>query len=65
MDKFEKKKQLTKKRTFTKNTWYDWCDWIINYIPEPIKETVGGVKYQITNLFKIKDYSKPERVKTV
>ena len=38
MDKFEKKKKkLTKKRTFTKNTWYDWCDWLIKYIPEPIK----------------------------
>ena len=23
IDKFEKK-ELTKKRTFTKNTWYDW-----------------------------------------
>ena len=39
MDKFgEKKKELTKKRTFTKNTWYDWHDWLINYIPEPIKK---------------------------
>ena len=33
MDKFEKK-ELTKnnnnKKTFTKNTWYDWCDWLIS-----------------------------------
>ena len=36
MDKFEKK-ELTKKRTFAKNTRYDWYDWIINYIPEPRK----------------------------
>ena len=28
MDKFEKK-ELTKKRTFTKNTWYYWYDWLI------------------------------------
>ena len=38
MDKFEKKKELTKKKTFTKRTWYDWCDWLINYSPEPIKK---------------------------
>ena len=24
MDKFEKKKELKKKRTFIKNIWYDW-----------------------------------------
>ena len=35
MDKFEKK-ELTKKKTFTENTWYDWCDWLINYIPKPL-----------------------------
>ena len=39
MDKFEqKKKELAKKRTFTKKTWYDWFNWLINYIPEPIKQ---------------------------
>ena len=63
MDKFGKK-ELTKKRTFTKNTWYDWYDWVINYIPEPIRN-VGGVKDQIMSLFKTKDYSKPKRVKIV
>ena len=36
MDKFEKKK-LTKKETVTKNTWCVWFDWLINYIPELIK----------------------------
>ena len=39
-DKFEKKKELSKKRTFTKKH-----DWLINHIPEPIQKTVGGVKY--------------------
>ena len=29
-DKFEKK--LTKKRTFTNNTWYGSYDWLIDYI---------------------------------
>ena len=62
MDKFEKK-ELTKKRTFTKNIWYDWYNWLIKYIPEPLKKSVGGVKDQIMSLFKTKDYSKP--VKTV
>ena len=65
MDKFEKKKELAKKRTFTKNTWYDWYDWLINYIPDPIIKSVGGVKDEIMSLFKTKDYSKPESVKTV
>ena len=62
MDKFEKK-ELTKKRTFTKNIWYDWYNWLIKYIPEPLKKSVGRVKDQIMSLFKTKDYSKP--VKTV
>ena len=35
MDKFGEK-QLTKKITFAKKTWYDWYDWLINYIPEPM-----------------------------
>ena len=37
MYKFEEK-ELTKKRKFTKKTWYDWYDCLINYIPEPIKK---------------------------
>ena len=61
----KKKKELAKKRTFTKNTWYDWYDWLINYIPDPIIKSVGGVKDEIMSLFKTKDYSKPESVKTV
>ena len=38
MDKLKKKKELTKKRTFTKNISYDWHEWLINYIPEPIQK---------------------------
>ena len=37
LDEFEKK-ELAKKRTFTKNTWHDWYNWLINYILEPIKK---------------------------
>ena len=43
MEKKElEKKELTKKRTLTKNTWYDWYDWLIIYIPEPIKKHGRG-----------------------
>ena len=64
MDKFEKR-ELTKKRTLTENTWHDWCDCLIKYIPESIKKTLGVVKDQIISLFKTKDYSKMEHAKTV
>ena len=49
MDKFEIK-ELKKRRTFTKNTWYDWYGWLINYIAEAIQKTVGGIKEQIMSL---------------
>ena len=45
MDKFEQKK-MTKIRPI-KNTWYDW---LINYIPEPIRKSVGGFKDKIVIL---------------
>ena len=32
-----------------KNTWYDW---LIYYIPQPIRKRVGGFKYKIVSLFK-------------
>ena len=37
MDKFEEK-DITKKRTFAKNSWYNWHYCLINYISEPIKK---------------------------
>ena len=42
IDRFKKKKELKKKRKFTKNTWYDRYDWSINYFPEPIKNRRRG-----------------------
>ena len=45
------KKELTKKRTFTKYAWYDQYGWLINYIPELIKKYVDGVKDQIMSQF--------------
>ena len=44
---------------------FDWYDWLINYIPEPITKSVGRVKDQNMIFLKIKDYSKPDLVKTV
>ena len=32
-----------------KNTWYDW---LISFIPEPIRKSVGGFKDKIVSLFK-------------
>ena len=39
MNKFEQE-EMKKKRTI-KNIWYDW---LITYIPELIRKTVGGFK---------------------
>ena len=47
MDKFEQKEM--KKIRPIKNTWYDW---LINYIPEPIRKSVGGFKDKMVSLFK-------------
>ena len=47
MDRFEKKKM--KKIRPVKNTWFDW---LINYIPDPIKKSLGGFKDKILNIFK-------------
>ena len=41
-------KEMKKKRPI-KNTWYDW---LINYVPNPIRKTVGGFKGNIVSLFK-------------
>ena len=46
MDKFAQKEM--KKIRPTKNNWYDW---LINYIPEPIRKSVGGFKNKIISLF--------------
>ena len=39
---------MTKTRPI-KNTWYDW---LINYIPDPIRKSVGDFKDKIVSLFK-------------
>ena len=55
MNKFEQK-EMEKKRP-SKNTRYDW---LINYIPRPIRKFVGH-KDKVVNLFKTntpKDYGK-------
>ena len=47
MDRFEKKEM--KKIRPIKNTWYDW---LINYIPEPIRKRVDEFKDKIASPFK-------------
>ena len=47
MDRFEEKEM--KKIRQIKNTWYDW---FINYIPEPVRKSVGGFKDKVLSLFK-------------
>ena len=47
MDKFEQK-EMKKIRPF-ENTWYDW---LINYIPEPIRKSVVGFKDKVISLSK-------------
>ena len=47
MDKFEQN-QMNRIRPI-KNTWYHW---LINYIHEPIRKSVSGLKDKIVNLFK-------------
>ena len=38
-----------KEKSPDKNTWYNW---LINYIPEPIRKTVGGFRDKAVSLFK-------------
>ena len=62
MDKFGEKQM---KRSFAKSTCYDW---LINYIPEPIKKILGDVKDKIMSLFKTnttEDCIKPTHVSNV
>ena len=46
VDKFENKMKEIRP---IKNTWYDW---LINYILEPIRKSVGGFKDKVISLFK-------------
>ena len=45
MDRFERK-EMEKERPI-KNTWYDW---LINYVPRPIRKTVGGFKDSVKSV---------------
>ena len=66
MDKSEKK-EMKRIRTI-KNTWYNW---LINYIPQSIRKSVGGFKDKVISLFRTntpektvygrKKLSKPKR----
>ena len=49
MNKFEQKEMKTKRPI--KDAWHDW---LINYIPNPIKKIVGGYEGKVLSLFKDK-----------
>ena len=49
-NKFDKE-ETTKKRTYAKISWYNW---LINYILNPIMQTVNGAKRKTRSHFKIK-----------
>ena len=58
-------KEITKKKTFAKNTWYNLHGWLIKYVPDPIK-TKGGSKDKIMSnikMIKTKSFSEPTHVK--
>ena len=40
---------VMKKKMYIKNTWLDW---LFNYIPDPLRKSVGGFKNKIGSLFK-------------
>ena len=46
MDTFEQKE--IKKIRPIKNTWHHW---LINYIPEPIRKSIGGFKDKVISVF--------------
>ena len=46
MNRFGKKEM--KKIRPVKNTWFDW---LINYIPDPIRKSLGSFKDKILNIF--------------
>ena len=47
MDRFEEEE--LKKIRLIKNTWYDW---LITYIPKPIRKSVSVLKDKFVSLFK-------------
>ena len=56
MDRFLKKEM--KKIRPVKNTWYDW---LIDFIPDPIRKSVGGFKHTIVSPFKANSSKKKKR----
>ena len=41
------KKRAKKEENIYKNTWYDWYNWLINYIPELLKIPWAGSKTKL------------------
>ena len=45
------KKVMAKSRPLSKNTSYEWCNWLISHCPKSVKKSASGVKEKITSLF--------------
>ena len=54
---------MTKNRPLVKNALYNWCEWLINHIPEPTKRFASSGKEKTICPFQIsnKDYYKPKK----
>ena len=58
MDKFQQKEM--KKIRPIKNTLYDW---LIDYIPDPIRKSVGGFKDKTVSLWERKETKETKNTK--
>ena len=38
------KMEIAKNRPLPENTWYEWCDWLIDRIPESVKKSISNTK---------------------
>ena len=45
MDEFEEE-EMKKGRSVVKNKLNDWYDWLVDYVPKPIKNTVSKVFFK-------------------
>ena len=54
MDKFEENE--IKKIRPNKNSWYDW---LMNYLPEPKRKSVGGFRDHVLSIFKTNTTKQP------
>ena len=42
---------MMKNRRLTKNTWYEWFDWLTSNIPGPVERSISHTKENVMKLF--------------